>query len=785
MFDKRLSGTRKIILIMLPVLLIVLCILCVMYEYAEDGEDGTNKVAVSADSGFYNSDVSISVTVPGKAQIYYTTDCSEPAAENGILYEAPIVLEAGEEECVYTLRFKAVYDDGGESKVVTRTYVTGVNVSERYDMKVLLVTGEPEDLFGYENGIFVAGKAYDEFKENNPDSYDGNGIDANFMQSGRESEREVYIQLFDEDGNTLFELNGGIRIRGGATRLKNQKSFTLYARKEYDEENRFRYTLFENLLSCEDGVVGKKYKQLIVRNSGQDNGFAFLRNELAGALAAEAGFPDVMFSTPVVCYINGTYQGVYWLENAFDEQYFENRYGEYEGSFVVLEGTDALKEEEEDGDKANYADEYNTLYNDFAGRDLTDDDNYAELCEFIDVQNYLQYFAIENYVGNYDWPTNNERVYRYVSSDGDYTENSVFDGRYRFMLYDVDYGFGLLTQYESVGILASSPTLNRILSGDSPLFAALMERQDCREYFVNYNCFLINGVMSSENVSSTVDDMHGSRYGELYHMLEETELLRDSLWIWENEDNLNIDYVNENIVKIKAFAEARPQTVIDDIKTVFGYGECYTLNVDRGDIYGNIEIEGLYMDADEFKGTYFQEIPIRITAQLTENEVFDYFLVNGEKCYDMSFVVDEGTVEDGEVNVSLETHYVDEPRLTINAVKSKGTGDFIELVNLSGQALSTGGYYLSDDEELYKYSLPSTVIQPGETLRIYGNNSLDPESLGSLEMNFNIKTGEVITLSYMSDIVEQLEIPGLSENGVYTREYSTGVFREYIISGNT
>lgn len=775
-----MSKIRKVILIILPVLFIVLCLFLVLYNGADEEEDSLKKMSVSVNSGFYDSDIRISVTVPRKAEIYYTTDCSEPTKENGTLYEKPIVLAAGEEECVHTLRFKAIYDDGRESGTVTRTYVTGENVRERYYMKVLCVTGEPEDIFGYENGLFVAGKAYDDFMEANPDAYEGNGVEANFMQSGRSSERKVYVQMFDKDGTEILAQNSGIRIKGGATRLKNQKSFTLYARKEYDEENRFEYNLFENLISDVDGTVGKEYKQLIVRNAGQDNGFAFLRSELVGSLAADAGFPDVMFSIPVCVYINGIYQGVYWLENSYDEQYFENRYGEYEGRFVILEGSDVEKEEEADSDKKDYVDEYNTLYSYFAARDLTDEAEYAELCKVIDVENYLQYFAIENYVGNYDWPTNNERVYRYVDQEENYTPDTVFDGRYRFMLYDVDYGFGLLTQNEMVGILATAPTFDRIISEDSPLFAALMEREDCREYFVNYNCFLMNGAMKSGNVNKTVDDMHGSHYGELYHMLEETDLLKNSLWTWEDEDNLRIDYVNQNIVKIKAFAETRPKTIIEDIRNTFGYGEQYILNVDKGETCGNVDIGGLYMDSGQFQGIYFADVPVMITAHLTENEVFDYFVVNDEKCYDMSFSIDAGDVKEGEVNVSLVTHFAEEPRLSINAVKSRGMGDFIEIVNVSDKTLATSGYYLSDDENLYKYALPSTVIEPGETMRIYGNGSIDPESLGSFEMNFNLKTGERVTLSYQGDIVEQLEIPKLSENGVYIKEKLTGAFREYI-----
>lgn len=93
-------------------------------------------------------------------------------------------------------------------------------------------------------------------------------------------------------------------------------------------------------MSEKDGTLAQKHKRLILRSGGTDNGFSFIRSELAGALAADAGFPDVMHAVPVTVYINGDYRGIYWLENTYDAQYFENRYGEYDGEFVVLEGSD-------------------------------------------------------------------------------------------------------------------------------------------------------------------------------------------------------------------------------------------------------------------------------------------------------------------------------------------------------------------------------------------------------------------------------------------------------------
>lgn len=44
---------------------------------------------------------------------------------------------------------------------------------------------------------------------------------------------------------------------------------------------------------------------------------------------------------------------------------------------------------------------------------------------------------------------------------------------------------------------------------------------------------------------------------------------------------------------------------------------------------------------------------------------------------------------------------------------------------------------------------------------------MDVEALGQSGMNFNIKTGETITLTYGTEVLESVVLPDLSQNGVY------------------
>lgn len=770
---------KRLLFFALPMTALLVMLALGMTLSGREAEESSKDMIISLDSGFYTEDQKIEVSVPNGVTVFYTDNCEEPGRENGTEYTAPILVAASDEERVHVYRFKAYGEDGGEWEQAARTYFMGTGVDSRYTTNVLHITGDPEELFGYEEGIFVAGKTFDEFIQANPNAHFGGELQANFMLRGREYEREVFIEYFSDDGKLLLAQNGGIRIHGQATRMKNQKSFRLYARKEYDECNEFKYPFLSQMLSFADGTVAREHKRLVVRNAGTDNGFAFIRNELIGALAGDAGYPDVMYAVPVCVYINGQYNGVYWIENNFDEQYFANRYGEYTGSFVVLEGGDNQKlDDEEDEQVQKYVEEYNRLYQEFAKKDLTVWENYEQLNAFLDVENYLKYCAIENYIGNSDWPHNNVKVYRYVSEDGKYQEDGVFDGRYRHILYDTDCSLGLFVQNGTIGIGPLEHNLETLLSDQSPLFAALMKREDCRNYFVNYSCDLMNGAMSYDHISETLAQMHDSRDEELHYMLEETELLKEEMfWTWEDSSGITYENVENSCQTILEFAGLRPQAVLSDLIGSFGFdaSKAYTLNLRKSGMSW-VRVNSLSVEEEEFSGVYLGCVPLLLEPETAKNEVFDCWIVNGEIRKEEQLYLTDEDIVDYQIAVEMVTYIKDEPVLLINALKAKGNSDYVELINLSDKVLSTKGYYLSDSDDPYKYALPVMALQPGETQRFYGRNCGDVEGLGQPGMNFNLKWGETLTMTCRQETLESILIPDLSENGRYQRR---GVGEEF------
>lgn len=499
------------------------------------------------DEHFFSETTLLEIGAPEGTQIFYTTDGSEPNT-NATEYTAPIELTAtsGSFPNCLLIKAKAYYPDGTKSEVVTHTFWAHTEIETRFETILFSVSGQPEDLTNGANAIFYG---------------------ENVQLRGEESEREVYIEALNSDGSLIFEQGAGVRPYGGASRESAIKSMKLYARKEYDPDHgKFNIDVFGTI--GEDGEVMDKYDKLVLRNYGNDFQFAFIRDELNQRLLAQVGYTNGEAVVPAVVYLNGKYYGLFYLHENYCDDFFKDKYGGGEGRYEVLEGNEKHKSvDEDDEENAAAAKEFNTTYKLLAYSDLTYEGNYEKLCKFIDVENYLQYYAYNIYINNNDWPQNNYKCYRYYAGEGeDYSEGEQ-DGRWRFLFHDMDYSMGLYGQEETA---ADYNNLAHILDEEddrySPLFAGLMEREDCREYFLKAVESVMKGPLWEKNVDRTLDDMNAERSQEMVYFFEHLELLKeteDSIWIW-------YDGYLERIDVIKEFASKRKQYMEKFLEKQFG-----------------------------------------------------------------------------------------------------------------------------------------------------------------------------------------------------------------------
>lgn len=502
-----------------------------------------NAPVFSLEDSFYNAHLSIELKTAYDAEIYYTEDGSEPD-KSDTLYTEPIFYECEVTDfpTAHTIKAKAFYADGTESATSVHTYFTAAGTNEHFSEYVFSVSGEPSELTESPDGIFYG---------------------ENYEARGRESEREVYLSAWDNNGKQVMGQYCGVRIYGGGSRMNSIKSMKLFARKSYSSgDGKFVTSIFNTEVQDGSGNTVGEYDKLVLRNGGNDFQFAFIRDELCHTLAAEAGFSDYEAVKPAVCYLNGEYYGLFWLHETYCDDYFKEKYPNEAalGKFVIAEGTDTEKDVDETDEDSVHSVEFNEMYEKYSAADLTDDTVYDELCSLMDVENYLDYFAFNIYINNKDWPQNNFRCYRYCPLDGESAGEGVYDGKWRFLLHDMDYSMGM---YEQPELLANYNNLGHILKkGDerySPLFAALLEREDCRTYFSDKIYELADGVLDGENIKSALASLNGTRYFEqmkFYRHLNSLRSKGDSS-IWTNASHLT-----EQLNIINSFAEKREKFML-------------------------------------------------------------------------------------------------------------------------------------------------------------------------------------------------------------------------------
>ncbi len=506
-------------------------------------EETQKAVWFSKSEGFYSEDLDIELKVNGaQGVIRYTLDGSEPT-ETSEEYTGKITLLAANRtnpNC-YLVRAKVFYSDGSSSEDVAHTYFVDVDVDERFTTYVFALWGDPDEIAT---------------------------LLENYSARGRESEKEIYVAAFDDKGNWEFSQFCGVRVYGGASRESSIKSLKLFARKSYDSLNgKFKTDMFGTL--DEEGKVIDKYDKLVLRNAGNDFQFAYIRDELNQVLAMKAGYTDYEGVIPVVGYLNGSYYGFYWLHENYCDEYFQQKYGKADGEFVVIEGNDQWKFDKfMTEDEEPYYNEFNEMYQDITARDLTDDAVYAELKEKLDVENYLDYFAFNIYFCNADWPNNNMKCYRYYAPEGSEYGEGVYDGRWRFLLHDMDYSYGM---YDQTKVMANYDNLKRIMNAShekyAPLFTLLMQREDCRMYFADKLVELMNGVFTYQSIIGTLEEMSELRATEMAYYYQYLEGLRNQgdASIWTRSSHLQ-NYYDQ----IKAFATSRPAYMIKFMEADLG-----------------------------------------------------------------------------------------------------------------------------------------------------------------------------------------------------------------------
>lgn len=477
-------------------------------------------------SGFYDEPFELTILSGEGLSVYYTRDGSIPD-ETDTLYTGPLeVTDRTYEKNVLSdrtdiiapnkwgdavapllkvdkadvIRAVAVDGQGNRSAVSTAVYFIGYQDKAEFyqNYKVISLAVDPGDLFDPARGIYIQGNSFDEWLHS--DAYDPSLdewlIPGNYLNRGREWERQARMQIFD-GGTEVFSGEVGIRIHGGACRDSEQKSFNIYTRKEYGTKV-INYDLYdgENISEAADEII-TAYDSFILRNCGNDNKFSRIRDHLIQGLVWGRNF-ITQAMTPCLVFIDGEFWGHYEITEKLTDDFIHDHFGIQKKNVVLMKNEEVEEGTEEDGQ------EFAAFRDWIRETDFSDGEAYRQLEEQVDLDGLAEYLTVQFYICNWDFGNNNFACWRARETDPD---NDWADGKWRFILYDTEYSTGL---YGTVK--PDENAIERLRGKDcfiSDLFFGAMENPEFRRKFADTYDDLTNTEFADNLVRDAVMELYG------------------------------------------------------------------------------------------------------------------------------------------------------------------------------------------------------------------------------------------------------------------------------------
>lgn len=517
------------------------------------------------------------------------------------------------------VRARSVADGYLPSPVVTASYFVHPEIHQRYELMIVSIAIDERDLFDYDTGISVPGRIGDQWRELNPHMVWNPGRPGNYHQRGPQWERDAHIEMFCPEGDVLLAQGVGLRLHGGWSRaLAPRKSLRLYARAQYGEADSFDFPFFNGLTSRESKPRAiSSFRRLILRNSGNDFDGTLFRDAVIQGLAAPLGL-DHQAYRPVVHFINGEFWGINSFRERIDQHYLASHYGMDPDEVTILT-REGLISSGLEVDRQHYL----SMLSFAEAHDLADPEAYAHMATQMDIENFARYFAVQVYISNVDWPTNNIDYWRKRSPGYDVTAPEGHDGRWRWILYDLDLSFGEQhIHFNSLDRVVFTGG-GRAPAWSTSLFRNLLQNQGFRDRFINQLNELGMTVFEPNRIHSFVDATSDG-----------IESARDEhVSRWQSGGDRGTG--------IKNFASQRPVVIRQHLREVFGLPGAANLTVGNAHLErGRVRLNTFVIDADmpgiadpqapyPWTGQYFRSVPVQLEAIAERGYRFAGWLLNG------------------------------------------------------------------------------------------------------------------------------------------------------------
>jgi hypothetical protein len=629
-------------------------------------------ISMSPEGGFHSGSVTVELTGadPG-SDIFYTLDGDEPTTFSEP-YTGPFMISKST-----AVRARAYRDGIMSSHMVTKTYILNYEPT----MPVVSVTTTPTNLWNGDTGIYV----------------EGNHGTRHYSNLFKFWERPCHVELYEVDGTQGIDQDAGVRLHGRASKFNALKGLALFARDRYGDDS-FSYPVIPT-------VPQDEYYSFILRPGAGDWKKAIFRDLLGAYMVKDLNI-DVMDGRPAVVFLNGEYWGIHNIREKQNEEYLEDHHNIDPDNVDLMELYHGMKVRIPPSVLEGTADNYNAMVDYLKDNDLNDPEVYEHVKSIIDIDSYLDHHVAGLYNANQDWMGNNYKCWR----------DRGPEGIWRFLYFDLDHAYG-----------GKSPTnymdnMVRFLTNpDGPksaypawttvIIRRLFTSDEFRDDFINRTADFLNTVFDPDRIVGLTEDVQAMYEPEMSRHVSRWSSAGVSRSSWDSHVSI-----------IKTFARKRNPYIREHVIDYWDLGGTSEVTLDVSDAAGGvITISTVKPDAYPWSGTYFQNVPVEITAlpnpgyafagwegleQVAKPAAWDAILTTTlPDSLSLTAVFEPSSDSMNSVVITEINH---------DSAADFGTGDWIELYNGYETPLDVSGWRIRDDDDIQSYVLPlHTTIDPG------------------------------------------------------------------------
>lgn len=603
-------------------------------------------VDFSHEPGYYSYAFELDLSSESAGNIHYTIDGDYPNQRSKIFRTAIKIKKT-------TVVRARVIDGKEKGPVSTFSFIIG----NKTTFPTISLAIEPKDLFDPEKGLFLKGPEADSVFP-----YSG----ANFWSR---KEIKINTEIFEVNGNPVFNDQTGMRIFGGMSRLFPQKSLAIVARDKYGD-NRFRYPFFE-----QKNIA--KFKYLALRNSGSDWGKTHLKDVYVTDLLKNF---DVEYQAyrPSHCFINGKYWGIYNIREKVNRFFLESNTGYDKDEIDLIEHRMNVRR----GDKKHYKSmlDYMRRY------DLKLERHYTHIQNQMEVESFMDLQIAQIYLDNQD-----------AGGNIKYWRPQTESGRWRWILYDTDWGMGLHNKRAY-----RSNTLKLMTDPNGPIWPNppwstfilrnLLENKSFEHDFINRLCNHMNTVFDPEFMLEKLEEK-----------IEEFEPeIKLHLKRWHLRNSKREDHIE----RMQWFIRKRPEYMREFIRKQFDVGEDVEVEISQnagGRILINKHLKWI---SPHFKGSYFYNIPFYLKAIPNHGYRFSHWEIDGDHQENQEVQIN---FYSNSLKVRAVFEKANHPlagKIIINEIAcvNDGAGDWVEIYNASSESINLHDWYFLDKKN--EWALP-------------------------------------------------------------------------------